>query len=99
MNSAVGFTHNGSGSGQRTLSSACPLDGCVSGVKPNKAVELSSTAFARTSLRLLARLTASVRCHADSGKLTKRREPMTELQVTTTSGISLVLDAATVQGF
>src|SRR6266568_2131030 len=36
---------------------------------------------------------------ADFGKLTTRREPMTELHVTTTSGTSLVLDAATVQGF
>src|SRR5262249_31653964 len=40
-----------------------------------------------------------VRCHVDSGKLTNRREPMTELHVTTTSGTSIVLDAATVQGF
>src|SRR6266568_9561189 len=36
---------------------------------------------------------------ADFGKLTTRREPMTELHVTTTSGTTIVLDEATVQGF
>jgi hypothetical protein len=36
---------------------------------------------------------------ADFGKLTTRREPMTELHVTTNSGTSIVFDAATVQGF
>src|SRR5882762_8930531 len=36
---------------------------------------------------------------ADLGKLTTRREPMTELHVATTSGTTMVLDAATVQGF
>src|SRR5438309_7638573 len=33
----------------------------------------------------------SVRCHANSGKPTTRRVPMTELQVITTSGTSMVL--------
>src|SRR5262245_1959130 len=42
---------------------------------------------------------ASVRCHANSDKATTRREPMTEPQITTTSGTSMVLDEAAVQGF